>query len=80
LKQLVATANRHGTVYPFDQEAAELFGKILNRTLPYWHEGTEIPLPNLLRMIVATALARNLTLVEHEQPYHELLSDLRVRN
>ncbi|MFB9980177.1 type II toxin-antitoxin system VapC family toxin [Mesorhizobium kowhaii] len=78
LRKFHAIARRTQRVEPFDETAAFMWAKIQGHDLVFDDEGESISLSDIQRMVVATAIDRNLILIERRQPYHARLPDLQV--
>ena len=79
LEKLVTTVRSTQGVIPFDEDAARIWADLEARSLEYRMPDdsvTELSLAS--RMVVATALLHEATLVESPQPYHAAIAGLHV--
>ncbi|WP_327209977.1 hypothetical protein [Rhizobium leguminosarum] len=75
LRAFLAYARRANVVEIFDEEAAQVYARLpLGQLL--LEDGAE--LGDMSRMVVSTAIDRNLELVEEPQPYHADVGNLRT--
>jgi hypothetical protein len=80
LRELVAMVSSEGHVLPVDAAIAECWATLLPMSLPVIEpDGSSAELDDDNRLVVATAIVRNLTLLEAPQPYHAALAGLRLR-
>ncbi|GAB7552248.1 hypothetical protein NRB_17500 [Novosphingobium sp. 11B] len=80
LNSFVALVNNYGNVVAFDEACARQWPDLLGVPLPHvTSTGVQSDLSAASRMVVATALARNATLIEDPQPYHAQVGGLRVQ-
>lgn len=79
LNSFVAIITTFRNVIGFDEVCARQWARLQEMDLPYVAPtGVESALSVASRMVVATALALNSTLVEPLQPYHERVPNLRI--
>lgn len=79
LNSFIAVINSFGNVVDFDEASSREWAHLQEIDLPYVsRDGGGSALSAASRMVVGTALARNSTLVEALQSYHERLPGLRV--
>jgi predicted nucleic acid-binding protein len=77
-RKVFSIAKRVQRIEPFDTGASKVWATLLNHTLDYMVDGRIVPLGDPSKMVVATALDRNLILVERSQPYHRAIANLRI--
>lgn len=75
LRGVLAYARRAKSLEVFDEEAAEVYARLPGEAL-YLDDDAEMS--DMSRMVVATAIDRNLELVEEPQPYHAEIGNLRT--
>lgn len=75
LRAFVSFARRSNTLELFDECAGAVFARIAHLDLLI--DGDEY-MGDMFRMVVATAIDRNLVLIESAQPYHGQIDGLRV--
>jgi hypothetical protein len=75
LRAFLAYARRANVVEIFDEEAAQVFARLPQGQL-LLEDGAEVG--DLSRLVIATAIERNLELVEEGQPYHQEIGNLRT--
>lgn len=79
LNSFVAIINSFDNVVNFDEASSRQWAHLQEMDLLYVSpDGEGAALSTTSRMVVATALARNSTLAEKLQPYHECLPGLRI--
>jgi hypothetical protein len=74
LRAFLAYARRANVVEIFDEEAAQVFARLPHGQLLL----DDAELGDMSRMVVSTAIDRNLELVEEPQPYHADIGNLRT--
>ncbi|OJY66543.1 MULTISPECIES: hypothetical protein [unclassified Rhizobium] len=77
LRAFVSFTRRNNALELFDEAAGAVFSRIAQLDLQV--DGDE-DLGDMSRMVVATAIDRNLVLVEGSQPYHGKIDGLRVKD
>ncbi|MNL79183.1 hypothetical protein D3C87_2057280 [compost metagenome] len=77
LRAFVSFARRNNAFELFDEGAGAAFSRIAQLELRV-HDDED--LGDMSRMVVATAIDRNLVLIEGAQPYHGQIDDLRVED
>jgi hypothetical protein len=77
LRAFVSFARRNNALELFDEGAGAVFSRIAHLDLSV-DEDEE--LGDMSRMVVATAIDRNLVLIEGSQPYHGLIDGLRIED
>lgn len=75
LRSFTAYARRANAIEVFDEEAARAYATLAFGPF-LLDDGT--PLGDMSLMVVATAIDRNLELVEERQPYHSEIGNLRI--
>lgn len=75
LRAFLSYARRANVVEIFDEEAAQVYALLPIGQLLLEDDAE---LGDMSRMVVATAIERNLALVEEPQPYHGEVGNLRV--
>lgn len=79
LAGFISAINISAGIIPFDEAAAKAWATLTEMDLPYnERSGTVTQLGPPSRMVVASALSRDASLVEEPQPYHALIPGLRV--
>lgn len=78
LRTTQAIARRLNRIEGFGEAEAAVWATIMDMDLQIDVQGARTGLGDPSRMVVATALARGLTLVERAQPYHGVLTSLPV--
>lgn len=73
LKNVAALARANHNVLPVDEIVARVWSALLPMNLDYQSSTAITPLDDDQRLVVATAIAYNLTLIESPQPYHATL-------
>lgn len=77
LRAFVSFARRNNALELFDEGAGAVFSRIAQLDLRI---DDDEDLGDMSRMDVATAIDRNLVLIEGEQPYHGRIDGLRVED
>lgn len=77
LRAFVSFARRNNALELFDEGAGAVFSRIAQLDLRI---DDDEDLGDMSRMDVATAIDRNLVLIEGEQPYHDQIDGLRVED
>ncbi len=77
LRTFVSFARRNSTLELFDEGAGAVFSRIAHLDL---RTDDDEELGDMSRMVVATAIDRNLVLIEGAQSYHRQIDSLRVED
>jgi predicted nucleic acid-binding protein len=76
-RRVLSLARTHSNVETFGEATASIWARLGDRDLQVFDDGVR-PMSDTERMVVATALERNLVLVEAGQAYHSQVPDLKV--
>lgn len=76
-EKLLMVFHTYQGVIPFDEAASKTWATLSSMTLMH---DSSVELSSESRMVVATALVRNATLVDADRPYHAVLPVLSVEN
>lgn len=76
-EKLLSAFRIYQGIIPLDESSAKIWANLLSMKL--MHDSSK-ELSSESRMIVATALARNATLMDEKRPYHADLPSLNVEN
>nr|WP_250808494.1 hypothetical protein [Neorhizobium tomejilense] len=78
-RRVLSMARTHSNIEVFGESTASIWARLGDHDLQVYDDGVR-PMTDVERMVVATALERNLVLVEAGQAYHAQIPELKVVN